>query len=108
MTTSTKTANYTAEMEATLKQMYTGKDNSTEVAAIATALGKTPQSVRSKLAQMGVYVAKETAKTKRDGSTKAEIAEAIAAEVGLNEAEAEGIAKATKSALEKVLQRLVN
>jgi predicted pyridoxine 5'-phosphate oxidase superfamily flavin-nucleotide-binding protein len=45
-----KTTNYTPEMIDALKAGYTGSDNASEIAALATATGKTPASVRAKLA----------------------------------------------------------
>lgn len=104
-----KQANYTAEQITYMTETYTGKDNKSEVAAIAETVGKSQASVRAKLANLGLYVkAEATATAKGNGITKATIAEAIATEAGLSEAEVEGLTKATKSALEKVLARLTN
>lgn len=102
-----KVANYTEADLSVLKADYTGADNAGEVAAIATKLGKTPASVRAKLASMKLYKTAEKAdKADSERVTKMVIAEAIAVKAGLKEHEVEGLAKATKSALEKVLANL--
>lgn len=102
-----KTVNYTPEMESTIREMYTGLDNKTEVAAIATAIGKSPASVRAKISTMGIYV-KEAVEAKAASTNKQAIAEKIGAVAGLKDFEVEGLSKATKGALEKVLAALTN
>lgn len=103
-----KAVNYTAEMIETLRAGYTGTDNAKEVEALAAATGKTPASVRAKLASLGLYKAAEKATSKEEGEkvTKTILTDAIGEIVGLAEHEREGLAKATKSALEKVLAKL--
>lgn len=102
-----KTSNYTPEMIETLKAGYTGADNASEIAALSTATGKTPASVRAKLASLGLYKAAERADSgDAERITKQVIAEAIGQRVGLMEHEVEGLSKATKSALDKVLAAL--
>jgi hypothetical protein len=102
-----KASNYTPEMIDMLKAGYTGSDNASEIAALSTVTGKTPASVRAKLASLGLYKAAESKDTgEAERVTKQVIAEAIAAKVGLLEHETEGLAKATKSALDKVLAAL--
>jgi hypothetical protein len=102
-----KTTNYTPEMIDVLKAGYTGSDNASEIASLATATGKTPASVRAKLASLGLYKAAErTGSDDSERITKQVIAEAIGQRVGLMEHETEGLAKATKSALDKVLAAL--
>ena len=103
-----KVANYSTEQVATIRSMYTGKDNAVEVKAIASALGKSPASVRAKLASEGVYVKAIVTKVGRGTSNKTKIAETIGALVELSDADVEGLAKATKSSLEKVLAQLTN
>jgi len=103
-----KVKNYSDADIAVLKSGYTGLDNKAEVAKLAAELGKTPQSVRAKLSNMGVYVKEEKESAKADRTNKTAIAESIGAAVGLKEHEIEGLAKATKSALEKVLAALTN
>jgi hypothetical protein len=104
----TKVANYSVEQVATIRSMYTGKDNTAEVKAIASALGKSAASVRAKLASEGVYVKAIAAKTGRGTSSKTKIAENIGNLANLSDAEVEGLAKATKGSLEKVLAQLTN
>lgn len=105
----TKAANYSEAQIAEMKALYTGADNSTEVKAIAAKLGKSPASVRAKLASMGVYQKAEAVATTSTRTKKADIVAAIAkAGVPLTEAEMEGLEKATASALDKVLARLTN
>lgn len=101
-----KTANYTEQDIAVLKAGYTGADNATEVAALATATGKTPASVRAKLASLGLYVKTEAGTSDGERITKQVIAEAIGQKINLLEHEVEGLAKAPKAALDKVLAAL--
>jgi hypothetical protein len=102
-----KAVNYTAEQIEVLKAEYTGADNAAEVAALSAKLGKTPASVRAKLASLKLYKsAEKSAGEDTERVTKMVIAEAIGEKVGLKEHEVEGLAKSTKSALEKVLAGL--
>lgn len=101
-----KAANYTEQDIAVLKAGYTGADNATEVAALATATGKTPASVRAKLASLGLYVKTEAGTSDGERITKQVIAEAIGQKINLLEHEVEGLAKAPKAALDKVLAAL--
>ena len=102
-----KTANYTEQDIAVLKAGYTGADNVSEVAAIATATGKTPASVRAKLASLGLYMKAEAGNAgEGERITKQVIAEAIGQKIGLQEHEVEGLSKAPKAALDKVLAAL--
>lgn len=102
-----KAVNYNEAEIAVLHSDYTGADNATEVAAIAEKLGKTPASVRAKLANLGIYKkAEEVSDGDGERITKMVIAEAIGQRIGLLEAEVEGLAKAPKAALSKVLAKL--
>jgi hypothetical protein len=101
-----KAVNYTAEQIERLKAVYTGADNKGEVAALSAELGKAEPSIRAKLASLGLYVAADKASVKSDRVTKEALVDQIGAIVGLNEAEREGLAKATKTAIEKVLAKL--
>ena len=103
-----KAANYSEADIAVLKSGYTGGDNAVEVPALATKLGKSAASVRAKLANMGLYVKAEKAEPKGDGAKKEAIASAIGAVVGLLDHEVEGLAKATKSPLEKIFKALTH
>ena len=106
-TATKKAANYTPEMIKTIETMYTGKDNKAEVVAIAAKIGKTPASVRSKAADLGIYVAAGKAKTESGRVKKSDIVADIAKALGgLSEAEQEGLEKATAVPLQKILDRL--
>mgnify|MGYP003129597161 FL=1 len=63
--------NYTPEMTAAIVDQY---QNGVSVDEIATDMGKSVRSVRSKLVREGVYVAKAKPAAKRDnGPTKKEL-----------------------------------
>ena len=63
--------NYTAELTAAIVDQY---QNGVSVDEIATDIGKSVRSVRSKLVREGVYVAKAKPAAKRDnGPTKKEL-----------------------------------
>jgi len=103
-----KAANYSEAEVARLKAGYSGADNATEVAALAKELGKSAASVRAKLASLGVYAKAEKVTAKAVSENKTALADAIGEKVGLLEHEAEGLAKAPKAALAKVLAALTN
>jgi hypothetical protein len=104
-----KTAvNYTATDIETMGALYTGKNNKADVDAIAAKIGKSPASVRAKLANLGLYKKAEAVTGKKGGVKKEEIAAKIAPVVGLNEAETEALAKTTIPVLTKILAKLVN
>jgi Mn-dependent DtxR family transcriptional regulator len=108
-TSKAKAVNYTPANIETMKEMYTGKDNTSEVKAIAAALGKTPNSVRAKLAAEGLYVVAKKAATGSARTKKATIVADIAKRVGgLEDFEQEGLEKATAAPLQKILDALVN
>jgi Mn-dependent DtxR family transcriptional regulator len=102
-----KAPNYSAEAEVRIREIYSGKDNAAEVAQISAELGKSPASVRAKLSSMGLYVKAEKAVAAKS-ATKFAIAEKIGKQAGLQEFEVEGLAKATKGSLTKILAALVN
>lgn len=101
-----KAVNYTEAQVARMREVYTGADNASEVAALATEFGKTPASVRAKLSNLGLYKAAEKADDAGERITKMVIAEAIGEKVGLMEHEVEGLSKASKAALDKILRTL--
>ena len=105
MTTATKKAvNYTDAQTAKMVADYVA---GATVETIATELGKTVRSVVAKLSREKVYVAKvRTTKTGDVVVKKDATADAIAALLGLTEAEAESLTKANKTALLKVLNAL--
>lgn len=101
-----KVVNYTDAQIAILRAEYVGADNAAEVAALSAKLGKTPASVRAKLASLKLYKAAEKSDEASERITKTVLVDAIGEKVGLSEAEREGLVKSTKSALEKVLATL--
>lgn len=104
-----KAANYTEEQVKAMSSMYTGQDNKTEVARIAAQIGKTPASIRAKLATMGLYQKAEPAKTENgERVTKVTKAAQIASATGMNEIETEALTKTTSAVLDKLLAKLTN
>lgn len=101
-----KAAKYSEADLETLRKGYTGVDNTAEVAALAQATGKSPASVRAKLASMGLYRKAEAVEAEGERITKMVLAESIGEKVDLLDHEVEGLAKASKSALAKVLAKL--
>lgn len=76
------------------------------VAELSDELGKTVQSIRSKLVREQVYIAK--VRTSKDGSeviTKSVLVDMIAEKLGVEftESEAMSLEKATKTTLKKIL-----
>lgn len=97
--------NYSDEDIAVLRTGYTGEDNAKEVAALAVKVGKTPASVRAKLAQLGIYRKAEDA-GKPKGRTKADLVNEIADKIGIPEHDRDGLAKATVRPLEAILKAI--
>jgi len=94
--TSKTVVQYTPEQTSTLVAEYTA---GASVEAIATAMGKSVRSVIAKLSREGVY----KAKPKAAGTAtfrKAQLIEAIAARLGVPSEKLESLEKATKEALE--------
>ena len=103
-----KKVNYTEADMATMRTMYTGADNKAEIEALRAVIpGKSAASLRAKLASMGLYKAEKAEKEASDKITKEVIATSIGEVVGLAEHEVEGLTKATKASLEKILAGLV-
>lgn len=104
-TVKTPKSNYSEQDIAALRAGYTGADNKAEVTAIAVKIGKSPASVRAKLANLGLYVkAEDAGKPKARG--KADVVAEIAAKIGLPEHDQDGLAKATVRSLEAILKAL--
>lgn len=109
MTTKTtiKAANYTAEQTAAMVQQYTAAPTAETVEALAEALGKSVRSIVAKLTREGVYKKKEyTTKKGEAPVTKDELASKLAELCGLSDAEADSMAKANKTGLQKILAKL--
>ena len=108
---------YTKADEAQMVTMYDAANTQDErieaVKLIADNLGASVNSVRAKLAFLGHYKAnKRTTKTGGPIVKKSELVDQIneVCELGLNEAEATSLEKATKNTLNKILalgERLV-
>jgi hypothetical protein len=96
--TTMKTLNYTDEMVDTVTSMYAELGND-GLETIASAIGKSVRSVRSKLVREGVYIAtpKKDA-VKQDGPSKKEILRDIEA----TSFDVNGFEGATKAALTRL------
>ena len=102
-----KIANYSDADVKTIGEMYTGEDNITDVKEIAATLGKSTNSVRAKIASLGIYVKAEAVKATANGKvTKTVKAAEIAGLADLNAVETEALAKTTGAVLDKLLARL--
>lgn len=106
-TTTTKAVNYTAEQTAAMVQQYTAAPTAETVASMAEAMGKSVRSIVAKLTREGVYKKKEyTTKKGEAPVTKEELASKLAELCGLSEAEADSMAKANKTGLQKIIAKL--
>lgn len=109
MATAKKVENYTPEMTAEMVEAYKANPTGETVAALAAKMGKTVRSVIAKLSREKVYVAKVYAtKTGEKPVKKDSVADAIGAILGMTEAETESLAKANKTALNKIMDALAN
>lgn len=111
MKTAKKAANYTPEMEATLKATYNPKaDENTrteQVIQLAEQLGRTAASIRSKLSRMGIYVAKKyVSKTGEVPIQKSELVEEIAGYLGMTSEQCDSLDKANKKVLTAIRDQL--
>ena len=99
-----KAINYTPEQTAQIVADYNA---GVPVAEIAEAMGKTARSIIAKLSREGVYKRKEyVSKTGAAPVKKDTLADKIGALCDLSEGEIESLAKANKTALDKVLAKL--
>lgn len=99
-----KTVNYTPEQTAELVTAYQAAPTAETVSAFAEKLGKTTRSIVAKLSREGVYKKKEyVGKTGEKPVKKDELADKLAALAGLTEAEATSLEKASKTALQKLI-----
>lgn len=95
-----KTVNYTPEQTAKMVADYQAGET---VENIAVMLGKSVRSVVAKLSREKVYQKKTyVTKTGEAVVKKDEFADAIAFALGLNEADADSLTKANKSALKAI------
>lgn len=101
-----KIMNYTAEQTAKMVSDYT---SGISAEAIAEALGKSVRSVIAKLSREGVYQKKEyVSKTGAKPVKKDALVDQMQTVFGLNEAEADSLTKANKTALQKILAAVSN
>ena len=101
-----KIVNYTPEQTV---QMVADYQSGITVETIAESMGKTVRSVIAKLSREGVYQKKAyVSKTGEKPVKKDTVADAIGAILRLTESEIESLAKANKSALQKVFAALAN
>ena len=106
MAATAKTA-YTAEQTVELVSAYQENPTSETVAMFAEKFGKTVKSVIAKLSREGVYKKKEyVSKTGEKPVKKEELATEFMELFGLSDAEADSIAKANKTALKKILDKV--
>ena len=100
-----KAVNYTPEQTTLVREQYL---SGVDVATLATMVGHSVRSVVAKLSREGVYKAKEyVSKTGAKPVKKDTFADDIASVVGLTEAETESLTKANKTALQKILSRML-
>lgn len=99
-----KTPNYTVEQTASAVSQYLA---GTTVESIGEMLGKSVKSIVAKLHREGVYKAKTyVSKSGAVPVTKNTYADKIASILNLNEADAESLTKANKSALVAIVGAL--
>lgn len=109
MTTTTKVVNYTEAQTAEMIAEYKANPTAETVAALAAKMGKTARSVIAKLSREKVYIAKVyVSKTGEKPVKKDSVADAIGAVLKLSEGEIESLAKANKTALNKIFEALAN
>lgn len=95
-----KTVNYTADQTTKMVSDYLA---GVTVESIAMELGKSVRSIVAKLSREKVYKAKTyVSKTGEAVVKKDEFADAIAQALGLNEADADSLTKANKTALKAI------
>ena len=103
-----KTA-YTTEQTVELVEAYKAKPNAETVAAFAEKFGKTVKSVIAKLSREGVYQKKEyVSKSGQKPEKKDSVADAIGAILKMSDGEIDSLAKANKTALQKIFTALAN
>jgi hypothetical protein len=102
-----KTVNYTAEMTAELVEAYKAEPTEVTVKAFAEKFGKTVKSVVAKLSREGVYVKKEyVTKNGEKPVAKAALVARLAELTGETEENLGSLEKATKHALEVLVNAL--
>ena len=106
MAAQAKTA-YTVEQTLELVAAYQAQPTQETVSQFAEKFGKTVKSVIAKLSREGVYKKKEyVSKAGTKPEKKDSVADAIGAVLGLSEGEIDSLAKANKTALQKIFKAL--
>lgn len=98
-----KIVNYTAEQTAAIVSAYVDEGQSSE--QIAKTTGRTVRSIVAKLVREKVYVSKEKAKAEKRAS-KADLVARIAELTGAAEEKLDSLEKATREALEVLVDAL--
>lgn len=98
-----KIVQYTPEQTEQVVFAYVTEGKTVE--DIATAVGKSVRSVVAKLSREGVYKAKVKARVGR-GLTKSQMIDSMASTLGVPAEQLESLEKASKEALEAVLEAL--
>lgn len=103
-----KTA-YTTEQTVELVEAYKALPTQETVVAFAEKFGKTVKSVIAKLSREGVYQKKEyVSKSGQKPEKKDSVADAIGAILKMSDGEIDSLAKANKTALQKIFTALAN
>lgn len=97
-----------ARMEAVYNEASTDEQRKNAVQVLATELGKTTNSIVSKLVNMGIYVKAQTATkpASKRPETKAQIVADISETVALSETAVKGLIKADRLALVELREAL--
>lgn len=104
-----KAPNYTPEQTIAIVSAYVADSTPATVEALAQQFGKTVRSIIAKLSREGVYKPKEYVTKKGETPQKKDAtADAIGAILKLTDAEADSLAKANKTALQKIFVALAN
>ena len=99
--------NYTDEMVSQMVENYQEQPSMDTVHELAQAFGKTSRSIIAKLSREGVYKAQpRTTKTGEPVVRKDELVAEIATILGIDEATIASVAKATKTDLKNLVNRL--
>ena len=104
-----KVVNYTDEQATQMRNEYTANPNADTVKALALAFGKNTRSVIAKLSGMDIYVKPEYLNKNGEKSQKKDdLADVIGKVLNMSEAEVTSLAKANKTALDKIFAALAN
>ncbi len=99
--------NYTDEMVSQMVENYQEQPSMDTVHELAQAFGKTSRSIIAKLSREGVYKAQpRTTKTGEPVVRKDELVAEMATILGIDEATIASVAKATKTDLKNLVNRL--